>query len=180
MMSSTRCINCHPDALAFKPRGIPLMEFGGLCLGLATSGGAQALLIIRENIMSSRPGDRALTFGRIVNEAQAKGGRGPDPGQGPEDNIRDSQEEDRNGSSVSQWRKTEGINSAVYGHFGSAPAFVRRWGYGITVGPLPRNPIQAIGSLCRRGRRGSIGARPFGFPGSRCMCRSLGLRRRTP
>ena len=69
-----RCINCHPDASYFKPKGIPLVQLEEVSLDL------DELEAIRLADYEGRYHEQAAremkvsraTFGRIVNEARRK------------------------------------------------------------------------------------------------------------
>ncbi len=69
-----RCINCHPDASYFKPRGIPLMELEEVSLSLDE---VEALRLCDyegkyHEQAAQEMGVSRATFGRIVNEARRK------------------------------------------------------------------------------------------------------------
>ena len=69
-----RCVNCSPQALYFKPRGIPLCELEEVCLGL------DELEAVRLADLKGRYHEEAAaamkvsraTFGRIVSQARRK------------------------------------------------------------------------------------------------------------
>ena len=69
-----RCVNCHPDASYFKPRGIPLKELEEVRLGLDE---VEALRLCDyegkyHEFAAVEMGVSRATFGRIVNEARRK------------------------------------------------------------------------------------------------------------
>jgi uncharacterized protein len=69
-----RCINCAPDALYFKPRGIPLIDLEEICLNLDE---LEALRLAdyegfyHEEAAKQMNISRA-TFGRILDGARQK------------------------------------------------------------------------------------------------------------
>lgn len=69
-----RCVNCHPDASYFKPKGIPLVQLEEVSLGLDE---VEAIRLAdyegryHEEAARDMKVSRA-TFGRIVNGARRK------------------------------------------------------------------------------------------------------------